>query len=327
MLGGLMAGVGAAIAQKPVAGASDAPILAAAWRDDGVLVPFGRLDGTVWTPVWPEVICGDGGDTVEGNSLALSDLPSAWLGSRHGSVPLHWTGFTWQGSEEVSIEPEVRRVDAHCCGTWGLPVRGAPPPERHGETQGIALSSARGARPFHELGADSPEGHRLKEYLVPMLNEAETSDLRKAASSKQEHQRYLARLFPSKAEDRISAPLDVFFVAVGGAELGTLISFRVLRRYPPPSAASNDQCGAVAIFFGWLREAKDGSLAVLERHLDLTDCDQQEVQDHFPFALVETSGRVFVLERRHGYEDESYAVLEATPHGIKQVFEKNGGGC
>lgn len=315
---------GQSAAQTP----ANPSLLAAAWRDDGVLVPFVKLDGGIWSPIWPEVSCGGGGaDVVKGDSVDLSDVPSAWLGSGPTPIPLRWIGMTWKGPEELTIEPRARRVDAHCCGTWGLPVHGAPPPREHGETQGIALSSARGTRPFHELPADSAEARRLEKYLLPTLNEAEASALRTAANSKDEFQRYLVRLLPSRTEIRTGTPREVSLVAAESAQLGTLISFTVVRRYPQPSQAVNGQCGAVAILSGWLREARGGSLALLARHLDLTDCDAQEVEDRFPFALVEANGLVFILERRHGYEDESYAVLEVTTDGIRPVVEKNGGGC
>ncbi len=318
---------GEASAQVAAAAKPDAPVFVAAWRDDGVLVPFARVDGRVWTPVWPEVLCGDEVDTVKADHLPLSDLPPSWLGCGPAGVPLRWTGVSWKGLEGLAIEPVVRRVDAHCCGTWGLPVQGAPPTQQHGETKGIALSSTQGTRPFAEVDARSPKGRRLTEYLLRVLAEAETSALRGASRSAGDHLRYELERFPPHPEDRERTLTEFSLVEADGGESGTLISFRVQRRYPVSPTATDNRCGAVTVLAGWLSQGRDGPLAVLEKKLDLTDCDQMDVQAHFPFALVERSGAVFVLERRHGYEDESYAVLEVTSKGMKTVFEKNGGGC
>jgi len=301
-------------------------VLVAAWRDDGVLVPFAKCDSGVWSVIWPEVACGDENDAISGDELPLTGMPETWLRDP-GQPPSTWFGFSWESFAEPLKVQQARRVDAHCCGTWGLPVLGAPQPTEHGETQGIALTSKDAVQPFVQLDPKGAEGRKLSQFLMPVLADAETVALRRALRSPGEDERHLAARFPADPSIRARTPFETFFVKAVAGKLGSAVFYNVERSYQVPPADPDSTCGAVVVLSGWLRQAPDGTVSVLQKNLDLTDCDQKDFQSRYPYALVQAGDKIFVLERRHGYEDESYAITQITPKGLKLVLEKNGGGC
>jgi hypothetical protein len=78
---------------------------------------------------------------------------------------------------------------------------------------------------------------------------------------------------------------------------------------------------------GWLMPAATGAYAVLSPKVFLTDCDLKEARTALPLGTFRVSRQMFWVLQEHGYEDESYLIVEIRPSEIRYAVDVNGGGC
>jgi hypothetical protein len=105
-----------------------------------------------------------------------------------------------------------------------------------------------------------------------------------------------------------------------------LCSFTTSRRLQEPPFATDPSCEAVTIVQGWFTRAGDRH-AILQVGATVTDCDGVELRTSSPFLLIVPEGRNFVVVREHGYEDESFEILELRGNRLEPQLEVRGGGC
>ena len=78
---------------------------------------------------------------------------------------------------------------------------------------------------------------------------------------------------------------------------------------------------------GWLLPTDDATLTVLDPKVFLTDCDAKEARTGVPLAAFRVSGQLFWVLQEHGYEDETYLIVEIRASEVRYPIEVNGGGC
>ena len=99
------------------------------------------------------------------------------------------------------------------------------------------------------------------------------------------------------------------------------------KQYGKPPGAEADSCGSgVTFLYGWVTRGKDGTLALVNEKVGLTDCDGKERGSSVVlFSVLTVNNRTFIFTVEHGWEDESYVIYELTDIGINRVLETLGG--
>ena len=100
------------------------------------------------------------------------------------------------------------------------------------------------------------------------------------------------------------------------------------KKYRTARSPQDTQCTAVTIMTGWLVPTDDEHpYTVLDPKVFLTDCDAKEVRMAVPLGAFRVSNQLYWVIQEHGYEDESYLIVELRQSGIRYPIEVNGGGC
>ena len=89
---------------------------------------------------------------------------------------------------------------------------------------------------------------------------------------------------------------------------------------------TDPNCGEIVVVQGWFIQSTD-KFSLLRSDATLTDCDAVHLRTSTPLILITAGTRRFVVVREHGYEDESFAVIEIRGNHLEKVLEVAGGGC
>jgi hypothetical protein len=86
-------------------------------------------------------------------------------------------------------------------------------------------------------------------------------------------------------------------------------------------------CSKLTVMTGWLVPDGLGQFSLSAHRSFITDCDRKGTETAKPLAAVRVSDRVFWVLVEHGYEDETFVVMEITVGGVHRMREAGGGGC
>jgi hypothetical protein len=297
-------------------------------RADGLVVPFVAYWQGYWLTPWTK----PAGSADDENSIA--DLTSAWFADE-GDFPPVWYARTRAGRAPVRLRASrLVKSDNHCSTNWALQtdLPGARKPgARHRENVGVAASAP------HESDAPARLDPRARD-LAPLValvrrsfDEEERATLagRPRDATREGGPQGDARKesFPPEAERRKRAPAVVKLyrhTASGGRRL---YYFEAERRYPKPAGANDRACENVSVLGGWLLQAGRAAPRLVEQHMTLTDCDAKEAASGRPLGLIRLRGREFLIQEEHGYESESYVLLELRGAELRRLRLIFGGGC
>jgi hypothetical protein len=95
----------------------------------------------------------------------------------------------------------------------------------------------------------------------------------------------------------------------------------------PAFAGTEPSCHTISFFKGWILQNENGRLSSIDSRYMLSDCDMKAIASTKLLGILTISGRIFVMTEDHGYEDESYVILELKGSRIKRVLRVYGGGC
>lgn len=104
-----------------------------------------------------------------------------------------------------------------------------------------------------------------------------------------------------------------------------LYYFEAEKQYPQTAASSDRGCHDVSLFRGWVSTHGKGGLGLMDSQLSLTDCDRKGPSTTMPLGMMNLQNRTFLFVREHGWEDESYIILEPNHSGLHRVLETFGG--
>ena len=99
------------------------------------------------------------------------------------------------------------------------------------------------------------------------------------------------------------------------------------KKYRTARSPQDSRCGALTMMTGWLVPTDDGTFTVLDPKVLLTDCDAKEARTGVPLAAFRVSGELFWVLQEHGYEDETYLMVEIRASEVRYPIGVNGGGC
>jgi hypothetical protein len=115
-------------------------------------------------------------------------------------------------------------------------------------------------------------------------------------------------------------------VGTGHEQDGELCAFEASRRLGTKPSQDDPNCEEIVVVQGWYKSSAD-TFTLLQVSGLLTDCDFKEFRSSTPLVLIEVGGRSFVVLREHGYEDESFAVVEIRGDELQEALKVPGGGC
>jgi len=99
------------------------------------------------------------------------------------------------------------------------------------------------------------------------------------------------------------------------------------KEYQKPSLSKTDPPCTISFFKGWIVQNKRDGLSLIDSRYILSDCDGKVITSTKLLGILPMRGRIFFITEDHGYEDESYRILELKGSRIKQLLNVYGGGC
>ena len=276
-------------------------------RPDGALVPFAAYDAGRWERAWPE-------PDEATDAKAVDSVPSVWR-RRDGRVPDVWRVWPSSGAPGITVQVNgVEVVEAHCQRQIALKTDLSSAKAEHPLKFGIAIDSA--SIPVSAV----EEVHRSDAQWAAAERAALASFSQLEAAQATRDRGQLPRETPAPVAQitalyrQIKTPRSpMYFVAE--------------KKYSTARYPEYAQCTAVTIMTGWLMPTDTGTYAVLQPRVFLTDCDAKEARRAVPFGAFRVSNQLYWVIQEHGYEDESYLIVELRQSGIRYPIEVNGGGC
>jgi hypothetical protein len=270
------------------------------------LVPLAQYVAGRWVRTWPLP-----DEEVEKTIRTVDELPRSWY-PVPGGLPNEW--FLWhEDLRGVPLHVGVPVLgEAHCQAVWGLSTRLQP--FGH-ETTAIVTNGQADIEPFEYSALGGAADPSLRAFLEA---EAERAEIPAIRSSRKDAEAVLAH-----RRDCLTYELSCVEPAKGDREL---CSFEVSQQLGKRSPDSDPGCDDIVVVQGWFARSPEG-FTLLQAKATLTDCDAKELRTVIPLVLIEVDARSFVVVREHGYEDESFAVLELRGNQLHPVLQIRGGGC
>jgi len=289
-------------------------------RGDSVIIPIGEYRDGKWLARWPKP---DGfGEDID-NSLA--DLPDAWF-DRNGVLSTTWY---YRASSDVATLIKTSKkikVQNHCQENWAVLCDFPGQPLKAGEHHrniGVALDVDKWVDNPIEIINSSEERRRITSFVRAAFDKSEGIKPPGFDSIKP----YVH--YPSNAERRKARLI-----------IGTLYRNRepidgqriyyveAKKEYKNPFLSKTDPtCNTISFFKGWIVQNKRGALRLIDSRYILCDCDMKWATFTKLLGILPMRDRIFFITEDHGYEDESYRILELKGSRIKQVLNVYGGSC
>jgi hypothetical protein len=292
------------------AGAQPRRFAVAIVRTDGRLVPFAAWNGGGWQRAWPEIF------EAAGSPAAIDEV---WL-RRGQRVPRLWR--VWPSSGGGPVRARVRGVEiveAHCETQVALKTDFPEPRPRDPEEGvegrfGIAVHDpAVPVRAIERLGRSHALWRKAEQVVRAGFDAREKAQ---ALAGDRQLPRYepTPRVLLSELYRQAGSP-------------GSLVYFVAERAYPTGPFFADTTCPSRTVMSGWLAPGSGGSLTLLDPKVFVTDCDGKEIVTTSPLGALQVGKRSFWVVQEHGWEDETYTILEVGPAEVRRAFEVDGGGC
>ncbi|MCP9496453.1 MAG: hypothetical protein MSG64_18580 [Pyrinomonadaceae bacterium MAG19_C2-C3] len=292
-------------------------------RADGMIIPFAEYARGAWSNPWTEAKPDyQVGSEVVPKSLGMA---KAWF-ERKGKTPRQWY-FRAAGDEAVLLTAsKIAKVENHSQDNWALEsdLPKQANESGHHRNLGIALSGKEKFDTFIEIKADSKEAENFADQLKPLYESAERLEIARSDRGYTHGVEIVTDAERAKVKLEIQS-LYRSRIAFDGREL---YSFGVKKSYARPPASSDAGCADVAEFQGWAFRGRDGELSLLDGELafNLTDCDGKTAgRSVTPFGTIRLDNQTFLIVEEHGWEDESYTILELKDSAILRTLETHGG--
>ncbi|MCI0336202.1 MAG: hypothetical protein L0226_01380 [Acidobacteria bacterium] len=109
---------------------------------------------------------------------------------------------------------------------------------------------------------------------------------------------------------------------------GQYIYFLEARKeYKKPGSSYDPSCNNISFFKGWILQNKRGDLKLIDKQFIFTDCDMKVAEVTKLLGILPIRDRIYIIIEDHGYEDESYSILELNGTRIKRAIKIYGGAC
>lgn len=276
------------------------PVAIGVVRNDGILFPLARFDEGALTPL-----------SVHNSATDGSQLTSAARALAHES----WLAFPLAGTAPFTLTIRgIASVDSHCVQVEGFrtdaPTRPYPPKSWPRPKTALAVWGSATAAQSERVSAPFDLEARRAARMVVALTQSMESERANAATD--------SPLAKYTAAERARVPVHITTMARRTFSEKTPYYFEARKRYAS---------GFVLLVTGWL-VVSEQRLEVTQVTAAVTDADYKGVETAKVLGVVDLADRaVWVLEA-HGYESESYVLMEFVRFDtLRRALRLWAGGC
>jgi hypothetical protein len=323
---------GYAVDQAPVSSErkSTSQFMIGMLRADGTLVPFAQYGNGGWWNPWPkprdvaESIYAESNEVMP-NSLA--DLSEPWF-NQCGTIPTLWFFWSSAGTSTELRASKLVRVRAHSGTNWGLltdlPQRTSQDPLH--DIIGVAVTVRQKIEPFIKTETASTQGKEINSFIKQIFDVEETAEIDRM---REETPPAIANSssfpFSLSSEDRakVEASLTVLYGSSSVVNGKHVYYFEAEKQYQTRTA-SDPGCYDVSLFQGWISTDEKGGMGLMAGNFVFTDCDRKGPSTMIPVGIITLKDQVFLFVREHGWEDESYTILELNQSRLQRVLQTVG---
>jgi hypothetical protein len=305
--------------------------IAAIVRGDGTLVPFAQYGNGGWFNPWPNSHQPTESIYDEDRKLipnSLGELAEPWF-TLCGKVPETWYFWSSMPTPQVLNVSRVVQVDNHSQKNWAVVTDFANKRagDSHHRNIGVALNVNEKIEPMIEIKPESVEAADFLPFIKQLFDEAETAELKKISAEQLEQMKPFTPFVTLTSEARAKIGMSITTLSRSKSTLDGkhLYYFEARKEYEKPPTSNDAGCNDVSLFQGWLDATDRGGAGLLESRLFLTNCDMKGPSSATPLGIMVFKNQIFVFVSEHGWENESYLILELKNSGPHKVLETFGG--
>ena len=297
-------------------------------RGDGTLVPFAQYGNGGWSNPWPsprrsaESIYAVDTEVIP---HSLGELPEPWF-RQCGKMPEPWYFWSLGATPAVFSVSRVVQVENHSQTNWALltdfPKQSAE--DGHHRNIGVASNVNLKIEPMIEIKPESTEAAELLSFIKQLFDEAETAELNKIRAEQLSEIKKSTSFFSLSSEARAKIKMSITQLRRSKSTLNGkhLYYFEAEKQY---ENSTDPGCNDVSLFQGWMEATERGGLGLMDSRLFLTNCDRKGPSSATPLGIMTLKHEIFLFVSEHGWEDESYVILELSNSGLHKVLETFGG--
>lgn len=309
----------------------ESQFIAGILRGDGTLVPFAQYGNGGWYNPWPNPRGSAESVYAEDTEViphSLGELPEPWF-RQCGKIPETWYFWSLAATPAVLSVSRVMQVENHSQKNWALltdfPKQSAE--NSHHLNIGVALNVNEKVEPMIEIKPESVEAADLLSFIKQLFDEAETAELNKIHAEQLRELEASTPFFSLSSEARAKVRMSITKLSRSKSSLNGkhLYYFEAEKQYGRPATSTDPSCNDVSLFQGWMDATELGGLGLEDSRLFLTDCDMKGPSTATPLGIMTLKNKIFLFVSEHGWEDESYMILELSNSGLHKVLETFGG--
>ena len=299
-------------------------------RGDGTLVPFAQYGNGGWWNPWPkphqmaESIYAESPGVI---NHSLADLSEPWF-KQCGQIPAQW--FFWSAGTFTALRAsQVVKVTAHSGTNWGLSTDF---PKRTSEDSlhdiiGVAVTVRQKIDPFIQIEPASTQGKEISSFIKQIFDAEETTEIDRIRGEGPSAIANLPSLvFSLSSEERvkIETSLTLLYRSSFVVNGEYVYYFEAEKQYQKRTTSGGPACNDVSLFQGWISKDEREGVGLMAANFVFTDCDRKGPSTMIPMGLMTLKDQVFLFVREHGWEDESYTILELNQSGLHRVLMTGG---
>jgi hypothetical protein len=223
----------------------------------------------------------------------------------------------------------VVQVDNHSQTNWAIvtDLVNKSAEDDHHRNIGIALNVNEKIELMIDIKPESVEATELLSFVKQLFDEAETAELDKIPAEQLQEMKAFTPFVSLSRDARAKVKMSLTTLSRSKSTLNGkhLYYFEAEKQYEKPATSRDPGCNDVSLFQGWIDATERGGLGLIDSRLFLTNCDMKGPSFATPLGTMTLKNQIFVFVSEHGWEDESYLILELNNSGLHKVLETFGG--
>ena len=328
----LVASIEATRALVPAERDEDERFMIGMLRADGTLVPFAQYGNGGWWNPWPKL--SESAESIyaketEPTHHSLADLPEPWF-KQCGKIPTNWYFWSADGTLSVIKASKILQVNAHSGSNWALQTDFSNKTAKDGLDNNVGVTANVNQRIecVIEIKTAKAEWGDIGSFIKEVFDQDESAELDRLRAESRPGSEILslpAFLLSREERRRVAISITKLYRSSSVVNGEHLYYFEAEKEYQNPAPSRNQGCNDVSLFQGWISTMGKGGMGLLAGHVTFTDCDRKGPSTATPFGIMKIDNRVFLFVSEHGWESESYLILELDNSGLHRVLETVGG--
>ena len=297
-------------------------------RADGTLVPFAQYGNGGWWNPWPkprQIAESIYAESPEVMNHSLADLSEPWF-KQCGQIPTSWFFWSSAGTSTALRASKLVQGRAHTGTNWGLltdfPKQISKDPLH--DVIGVAVTVRQKIEPFIEIESVSTQGKDISSFIKQIFDVEETAEIDRMRRETPPAIPSLAFSLSAEKRAKVETSLTVLYRSSSVVNGEHVYYFEAEKLYEKRTTSGGPGCNDVSLFQGWISTEERGGMGLMAGKLVFTDCDRKGPSTMIPVGMMTLKEQVFLFVREHGWEDESYIILELNQSGLHRVLRTAG---